>query len=826
MISEKEQKKRSILNISRVFSRIINKWYLLVISLIFFFLASLVYIKYFTTPIYEVDALIDITNKNSGVFASESTINFIWGNNFAKINSLEELLKSRTLNEILVKENGFFTTYEEYVPAIGFFGKEKKVEKDVSEIPFRVSIDYLHQQTINKNFLIEVEPGKDFYFLSTHNSNKGSFYNYITEKTNGINENFISLTKTKFYFGKWISSNGFRFRIEKNDTANLDNNSNTFLFGLSSINNSLKYRQKIIVTKGDANSNVVKISLNGTNKKIIINYLNTIINQLIKSQLRQKNTIPNNTIAFIEDELSSVKRNLDNTSNDLKNLRERENIIELSTQGSSILGNINTLENQNAIFNTKLGILKQVQSDINSGNMEGIVALSTIETGSDQSVFNNIKTLRDLSLEKANLLTIYQPNALPIKEMNEKINLVKGQLQGITSNFINTIDAQKKGVQRDMSNYYQQVKLIPLKEQKFVYASRDNDLNNYLYTELLRKLAESKLIRAANVSDVDVIDYAKEYDGQAPILPKTRNIKLIFLLIGLFLPLIALVILELLDNKIKQIKDLKELTNIPLIGVVPKNQSLTDLIVLQNPKSIIAEGFRMVMSNIKFLSDKTSKEKNITIVCTSSVSGEGKTFSSISLASIYSISGKKTILVGLDLRKPRIADDFNLKNDVGVSNYLADDEIEFRSIIKPSGYKNLDIILSGSIPPNPYELITSSKFETFINQLKNEYEVVILDTPPLNLIADTSDIIKFADVNLYVVRQDFSRNNFLMNINELYDNKELKNIGILFNDSIKKTGYGYRYGSYGYGNNEQVENGNFARIKEIIKEVVDRFKSR
>ena len=226
------------------------------------------------------------------------------------------------------------------------------------------------------------------------------------------------------------------------------------------------------------------------------------------------------------------------------------------------------------------------------------------------------------------------------------------------------------------------------------------------------------------------------------------------------------------------------------------------------PKSVVAEAFRALRSNIHFLFDRSTINKPKTILITSSVSGEGKTFVSINMATVFALSGKKTVLIGLDLRKPKIFDDFNVTNDVGVVNYLIGQKTK-EEIIQKTSIENLDLITAGPVPPNPSELILNDATNELLDYLKKHYDYIILDTPPVGLVADAFELLQFADATLYVVRQNFTHKGMLKMINDKYKKGELSKISVVLNDFKMKSKYGYGYG-YGYGNGQ----GYYEREKE------------
>jgi capsular exopolysaccharide synthesis family protein len=279
------------------------------------------------------------------------------------------------------------------------------------------------------------------------------------------------------------------------------------------------------------------------------------------------------------------------------------------------------------------------------------------------------------------------------------------------------------------------------------------------------------------------------------------------LFLGILIPLIVVLIIFFVNNSIQNTDELSNLTKIPLIGVIGVNRDKTELAVYNKPKSALSESFRAIRSSLQFLYKKQNVEGAKTLMITSSVSGEGKTFCSINIATVFALSEKKTVIVGLDLRKPKLFEEFNLNNDKGVVNYLIN-ESSVDDITNATEIPFLDVILSGPIPPNPAELIISEGLGDLISELKQKYDYIILDTPPVGLVSDALELDQYCDVTLYIVRQNFSKKDMITLLNNRVKRGELKNTSIVLNGFENKakygTGYGYGYG-YGYGNNSYAD---------------------
>ena len=297
------------------------------------------------------------------------------------------------------------------------------------------------------------------------------------------------------------------------------------------------------------------------------------------------------------------------------------------------------------------------------------------------------------------------------------------------------------------------------------------------------KKYEASLAKAGTESDHKVIDYAR-LDSEIPVSPKTSVTYFFCWILGILIPIFAISLKEFFNNTIRSKKDLQTHSNIPILGLIGHSDKLTSLIVPKNSKSVLSESFRSLRTNIQYLAvDKTKK----VITVSSSIGGEGKTFCSMNIASIFALSGKKTVLIGADLRKPKLELEFKSENKSGLSNYLIN-KSSLKEITNKTEVENLDIIFSGPTPPNPAELLDSTKMQELIKKLNIEYDYVIIDTPPIGLVTDGVILMKNADINLYVVRHNYTKYQALSVVNGLYNNKQVENLQIIINDYQNDTG--------------------------------------
>jgi capsular exopolysaccharide synthesis family protein len=346
---------------------------------------------------------------------------------------------------------------------------------------------------------------------------------------------------------------------------------------------------------------------------------------------------------------------------------------------------------------------------------------------------------------------------------------------------------QIKDAERDLNR-------LPLAERDLISIQRNNGLLEKLFVYLLQRRSEASITMAANTSDVIIVNPPV---AGAAISPNQARNYIISVVVGLAFPLAIFFLLELFNTRVQSREDIEKFTSIPFIGGVGHKRTASNLEVLNSPKTIIAESFRALRSNLNYFLGKRDK---VVIVITSSISGEGKTFTSINLASVLALAGKRVLIIGADLRKPKIYIDFKCSNEVGLSTYLSGMN-SIAEIIQKTSYANLDMVSGGPIPPNPGELLLAPALENFILQVRNDYDYVVIDTPPIAVVADAFALIPYADHTLFLIRQNYTPKDLLRTIQDFYKSGKLKNISVVLNDIYRSgPGYGYGYGyNYGYG---------------------------
>jgi capsular exopolysaccharide synthesis family protein len=438
----------------------------------------------------------------------------------------------------------------------------------------------------------------------------------------------------------------------------------------------------------------------------------------------------------------------------------------------------------------------------------------------DPNIAINVSKLIGLSTQRSEMAYAVKSDKI-FKDFDNQMRAVKDVL-------LENIASAKSSLLYDLSlinakigQAESTVKKLPEEQQELLKIKRKYDLNDNIYTEFLQKRNEAEIVKASNLSDIHFIDPAKDIGGNL-IGPKTSVNYVLALFLGILIPLIFVFIIFFINNSIQNPDDISKLTQIPLIGVIGFNKDSVNLAVFEKPKSALSESFRTIRSSLQFLYKKQRVSGAKTLMITSSVSGEGKTFCSINIATVFALSEKKTVIIGLDLRKPRLADEFNLTSNIGVVNYLIKQK-SLDEITHSTQIPNLDVILSGPIPPNPSELILSEAMKELIDELKQKYDYIILDTPPVGLVSDSLELAQYADVTLYIVRQNYTKKDMITLLNNRIKRGELSNASIVLNGYENKAkygsgyGYGYGYGAYSNGYHEEEQKVN------LLKSVFNKF---
>lgn len=756
--------------------KVIAHWYLFVISLSVAYIYAYLKNRY-EIPVYSVHSTVIVKEE-------ESPENIVGGLRIYKnrqgLDNELAILKSYQLNEKAINELDFRISYFQD-------GRLKDSELYTSS-PFFVLLDSAHYQKNGSKILVKL--------LSD------------TKYRIEIEDEEI---EQELNVGEYFKSNNYCFTVVLNDKIPYYPYyaDNQYYFVINSLDQLIRsYMGRLNIRAYTQSSSVLWLWINGTVPQKKADYLNKLIEVYILWALDEKNRIAINTIKFIDKRLEIVIDSLQKAEEKLQQFKFQNKIINLSSEGEALFEQLSELQNQKNQVDVNHQYYDYVLREIKNENISNIMppAVMGIE---DPLLEGQIETINEYLNEKnVKSYKIIEKEDIPSLDL-------------IDINIRNAFDAMKKSIannkkaselvlieiNKKISVINKEIQKLPATERQMLNITRKFNLNDKQYTFLLQRRTEAGITLASNEPDIKTLDKANPANASM-VSPNTGGTRNNALIVGFLIPLAYIVIRDFFNNRITDKNDIQNLTQMPIIGTVPNNKSECSIPVTDNPKSAISESFRVLRTNLQYLLiDKPYKS----IAVSSTISSEGKTFCSMNIASIIALSDKKVLLVGLDLRKPSIHRAFKISNQKGISSYLIK-EHTVEDIIIPTHINNLYIAPSGPIPPNPAELIESERMKEFFNTVKEKFDFVVIDTPPIAIVTDALLISKFASLNIFIIRQNYSRQNMIKYINELYSSKRIENAGILLNDMkvIREYKYGYSSGieymfRYKYGNGYYTE---------------------
>lgn len=736
--------------------------------------------------IYGMETTISVKEESNPFFTSNTSLVFNWGGTSDEVQTIASTLKSRSHNELVVNKLDYFISYQKQ-------GKYNMTDA-FGEVPFYVNIDKTKGQLANTNINIKFLNEKTYQITILFDTQTANLIRYFDNSSTNTAVQKGEFVQT-YQVGKTVSLPFLNWKLEINDNPGFYTG-NEFTVCFNSFDNTVANYQSINVESDSKGASILKLSLQGTNKARMVTYLNTTVKVLKDNQLAMKNQFATNTIEFIDSTLVAMEDQMKSTSDELKTFRKDKNIIEIEEGGIKISEQLVEFDFKKDEVTRKLTYYNTLKNYLKNSTDFSRLPAPSVAGIDDPNIVVNVSRLIALSTQRAEMQYAVKSDKIFRDFDNQMTALKEVLLENISTakvalqNEINLLGSKINKSERS-------IKQLPEDQQELIKIKRKYDLNDNIYSTFLAKKSEADIVRAANLSDIHFLDPAKDTGGGL-IGPKTSVNYILALFLGFLFPMLLVFGLFFINTAIQNTDDIVKLTKLPLIGIVGKKHTHTNLSVFEMPKSALSESFRAIRSSLQFLYKKNHVEGSKTLMITSSISGEGKTFCSMNLATVFALSEKKTLIIGMDLRKPKIFQDFNITNDIGVVNYLIGQKTT-TEIIQKTHIPFLDVITSGPIPPNPAELILSDAMSALFADLKSKYDYIILDTPPIGLVSDAMGLAAFSDLILYVVRQNFTKKDMITQLNTRTKSGELNNVSIILNGFESKAKYGYGYDSI-YGN--------------------------
>ncbi len=760
--------------------RIVKNWPWLLIS-VFAAMAVGTVLTKTIHPTYKTQAtlLIEDSRRKTSLDLFETFLSSYYNAQLDFYNK-NEIFKSRTLSREVVLKGDFWVTYKED----GFWFNR---EIFGYELPFVVIPDTSKVQITDTEIPIKIIDENSFEILEHKPGNAAVLV--FRGDTAMVAKN-INAPKGLFKFGENIESEYCSFRVQKGRSGRVPGNK--YYIQFKTVDQLVtEFKPNLDIQPSSKGSSVFELNHKGQNIEKSKTFLRRFMDQTIQFTLQERVIITNKTIDFIDEQIGFVYDSLNLVENDFEKYKSNNQIIEISKYGEDLLEKFNQVGEEKIKEQILLNYLDYLENYIIKQNQIDAIVAPSVGELNEPILTETLKKLNDLATERKLLQQNFSDKYPEIKRIEERIGQAKMILQEGIKQARENVKQRIVNINSRIAKLEESLRGIPSAERKYLNIQRKYVINENIYNYLLEKRAEAGIAKASTVSEISLLD-DPEYSEL--LSPKANLTFSVSLLIGLLIPIIIIFLDNLFSNRIKDISIIPDFTSIPVLGTTGHNEFDRTTVVLDKPKSSVSESFRNVRSNILYFTK--GKEKAV-IAVTSTVPEEGKTFCSISIASVIALSGKKTILVGMDLRKPKIADDFGLENDRGVSSVLIGKHSLSEAIYK-GPHENLDILLSGPIPPNPGELILSEEYLKLIEDLKNLYDYIIIDTSPIGLVSDALDLMKDTDLNLFILRHNFSKKQYLGYINHIYNQGLIPKIALLVNDYVHSEGAGYGY-NYNYG---------------------------
>lgn len=561
----------------------------------------------------------------------------------------------------------------------------------------------------------------------------------------------------------------------------------------------LSTRDNINVEAINKNSSVIQLSMTTTAKDRAEAILNSLIRAYNNDAILDRNLVSKNTEEFIKQRLSIISQELDSVERNKVQFKETRKLTNIEAEGQLFLENASDFNKRQLENETKREVISSMIDQLKNGSNASLLPtnMGIDENGSGSLV----QSYNQLVLERNKFLASATPENPVVLNLNNQIDQLRQNVLESLNTVKNSINITEADLNEQQGRISSKINAIPGIEKIYRDINRQQGIKEELYLYLLQKREETAISLAVTTPKAKVVDGA--YSSKLPVAPKPNIVYLGSLIAGLLIPFLFIYTKNLLDTKIHNRSDIERfLPQVPILGEIPELENKDKGTIKLNDRSVLAESFRILRTNLGYLIKSQKDNPSKVIYVTSTIKGEGKTFVAFNLALSLNSTGKSVLLLGADIRNPQLHRYIDkAEGSKGLSEYLYDDKVNIPAIINDMEINrhHLQIILSGRIPPNPAELLMSPRYAKLIEEVRDKYDYVIVDTAPTMLVTDTLLISQYADLTIYVTRAEYTDRKLLNYPAELYEDKKLNNMAFIVNNvSYANFGYGTKYG-YGYG---------------------------
>lgn len=754
-------------NVKDAFLKYSRNWGWFLLSVVACFIAAFLYLRYATTE-YRIQSTILITDDSKGSDISQMNNLFSDLELFKSGKNIDdeiEVIKGKTLMQRVLRELNLQVAYQKK-------GKIKNTEVYGNSVPVKILVSHVDSSAFDKKMAINPVSATAFTLddITGHETYK---FGQLIKKPYGSFTVYPVVPVSK------LVNNSVQFQFKDMKKLVQD------------------YLDNLTINPVNKNGNVLKLALNNSVPAKGIDVLNKLIEYYNLENIENKNETAAKTIAFIDDRLIYLVKELSGVEKDVENYKKKNDVTDISSESQQYLQSTGDYDKKLGDYEIQISILQSIENYITSQKTQADLVPSSL-TIQDPTLVELINSFNQLQLQRKRLLkSNYETNPVAIN-LNDQISTLRQNILEDIRNIKKGLIIARNSLSGKNVKFESLKKNVPSIERELLEIKRQQNIKENLYQYLLQKREEASLSKAAAVSNLRIIDKADVDD--IPVKPKRSIIFLAALLAGFIIPVSIISIVAMLNNKVANVDDVKKI-GAPVLGEIIHTISKERFLIRKDSRTVFSEMFRLLRSKLQL---SAPEDENKVLLITSTMSGEGKTFFSINMGATLALAGKKVIILEFDLRKPRLLSDMGLSAATGITNYLVSGSNDVSGLIQPvPGFEGLHIMGSGEIPPNPSELILNGRVNELFAQLRGQFDHILIDSPPVGLIADAYNLSAFADRTLYLVRYNYTLKSQTNIIKDIYDKSNLRNLMLILNDGRKRNmqgygGYGYNY-SYGYG---------------------------
>ena len=769
-------------NIQELLFRYLIHWPWFVASVLFCVVCAFAYLKV-ATPVYNVSATVLIKDEDKGggaTMVSELEKMGLGGmmNTKSNVDNEVEVLKSKSLALEVVEQLNLYVSYR---------NEDSWLSKEMYRTsPVLVSLTPQEADQLPKPMKVKMSllaPGKMDVEIEVGEKKYQKHLDKLPAVFPTDEGTVAFLANTDTLVAKWGEVQHVTATIAKPMSV------------------AKGYSAALSIAPTSKTTSVVNISIKNSSTQRGKDFINKLIEVYNINTNNDKNEVAQKTAEFINERIAIISKELGSTEQDLENFKRTAGITDLKSEAEIALSGNAEYEKRRVENQTQISLVKDLQRYLQGNEYEVLPSNVGLQ---DAALAAAIAKYNEMLMERNRLLRTSTENNPTIINLTSSIHAMRANVVASMDATLKGLQITKADLQREAKRFSQRISDAPTQERQFVSIARQQEIKSGLYLMLLQKREENAITLAATANNAKIIDAA--IPDEAPVAPKKMMILLLALVMGAGIPVGIIYLISLTQVTIEGRADVEKLTTLPVIGDIPVADDLkgSSIAVFENQNNLMSETFRGIRTNLQFLLEDGQK----VVMVTSTVSGEGKSFVSANTAISLSLLGKKVVIVGLDIRKPGLNKVFNLSTkEQGITQFLTDPKRNIMDLVQQSDINpNLFILPGGAVPPNPTELLARKGLGEAIEQLKQHFDYIVLDTAPVGMVTDTQLISRIADLTIYVCRADYTRKSEFALVNELATTNKLPRISIAINGlDLKKKKYGYYYGYgkygkyYGYG---------------------------